>query len=463
MTCLSTCPSGYKYLNATCVQGCPHDFPFSYDYTAKAKYGLNNIFTRIKIEPTCTRSCPDNLYQVNHTCQPFCPDGLYTVDKTCEAACPKLKEFKRHRSISFEKYDVVSDTWNYSWKRETKQAEIVECVTACSHNESIFNSTCIETCPIYTMSVNKSCLSECPEYFLFIIQRTKGVKCSASQKCEGVYRYSECLRECPPGSYQFNSTCVDACPDSTFTVGNSCAASCPEYQRFLLKSERTVTQWRQGWDKKWSKISRRLNAGYLCLEFCPSDKKVHNLTCMDHCPKKSFVNGNECVYECPPESPLEYTDNETWACIRSCDDEYKTFYYNGSCHYSCTAPLIEYDGFCLEKCPPGFLWFNECTRRIDVVIISALILGISIIILAFGRNVVKEYGIVLCESMSYYLTCKTKDKYTIKDRYGKSRNDCQMPETIEIQRCDGIEMDQITNSNSNLIDFEQPLHEETNV
>ncbi|XP_060576116.1 proprotein convertase subtilisin/kexin type 5-like [Ruditapes philippinarum] len=396
MTCVSNCPSGYKYLNATCVYICPNDFPFVYNNSVTEDCDTD-ICVTVTVRLTCTKSCPDSMYKMNQMCLPACPDGLFTVSKTCKIVCPKMLHLKRHTHIPYEKYDLVKSGWSTYWRKQNIQVGIIECVTACRKNEWILNSTCMDTCPNNTFFVNRTCISECPHTFNFIIQRTTVIKCSLYYMCEKLYRYWECLLECPPGTYQFNSTCVYECPHFTFKFGNSCVNECPEAQRFLLQSKRTVSRWIQvGWfQKRLSKVNHTVNAGFICLKSCPPDKKIYNFTCYDQCPAQLFLNGNKCVKECPPENPYKYKGNVQWSCIRYCNDK-ESFFHNGRCTKNCPLPLIGYDGLCTDKCPDGFIWwYEDCSRNTVAVIWFAVTFGIDIILLILGKDILKEYFTVL--------------------------------------------------------------------
>ena len=440
-TCVSACPFGYKYLNATCVHKCSEDLPLLYNYTEKEGCTWNKC-EKVEIKPTCTNNCPDSFYKVNRTCRPVCPDGLYIVNKTCEASCPESKMLKRLKNISIETFNAKSALWQNFWEKGTKQVTATECISSCRPGEWIFNLTCFEACPKNktchqtkcatkyirikqnltecadickdeefinnntcvlncpnnTFVVNKTCASECPHNLSYTIHRTK--KCFDWLRCENIIRYWECVYECPPGTYLLNSTCVNVCPDSTFTFNNSCVDKCPEDHRYHLKIVKHVTNWKESfWNEP--KLTRNENAGFLCIESCPSGKKVFNFTCIEKCPKKSFLNGDECVYECPPENPYKNMQYTQWTCIRSCKDDDK-FYYNGFCRYDCPSPLFGYDGICTEKCPSGFFWWAfDCNKRTDAVLESLMFLGTFLFILACGRKVLKEYFTVLCMCLDH--------------------------------------------------------------
>ncbi|XP_060600624.1 proprotein convertase subtilisin/kexin type 5-like, partial [Ruditapes philippinarum] len=360
-TCLFRCPIDYPYVfNNRCVNRCPNESA----YAVSKHNGLH-----------CSTECPPMMFNYDFTCVEKCPNGTVIDNKMCRSQCSKHRPysciFQNNNPCSVDIHDVAPNQ--------------TMCLEFCPANMFTHDMTCVSTCPNNTVFVNRTCLSECPHNYHFIIQRTIAVKC-----CQELYRNWECLLECPTGTFLFNSTCVYACPNFTFTFGNSCVTECPIDQRLLLQSRKTVTQWKLR-ENGWDSLNGTVDAGFICLKSCPSDKKIYNVTCYDQCPAKLYLNGNECVDKCPPENPYEYKEYTPWTCIRSCKDK-NSFFHDGLCTSNCPEPLIGYDGLCTDKCQDGFIWwYEECSKRTDAVKTSAITFGIGIMLLGLGMNIVKEY------------------------------------------------------------------------
>ena len=318
--CVDECPSDTVLVNISCEKSCPPSVPFLCD-EASEQLCRQNIYEFDNPLRYCVHKCPNKTYVDDNRCTSKCSGKKILFNSTCVDSCPL-----------YQPYVTMTSPYYY----ETKQ---YECVSQCPSTLILENSTCVDTCSenMYALETNKTCIASCPfpEY---------------------VTKHMQCLNHCPNSWYNESGKCVKICTEN-YIYNNTCVEHCPYSHPLLEETAETSNKWH-------------------CRVICPPEWFIENRTCVRECLDKAAFNAT-CVTQCPDSHPYVRVGSHPYLrvkdhldCVEECGKDQITL--NRTCISRTDCTKIIYNNKCLQRCPEGSFWIstnkgNYCIKTIAMV------------------------------------------------------------------------------------------------
>lgn len=364
-TCSEACPETFKTFNGTCVEKCPESHFFIVSVTqGEMCDDYSQHCSAERIVKTCVEMCPDGLFIYKNTCIDFCPKPLFNLDKTCVEACPIVSPISESSSVTVETWAVHGTRFSKTSFKEN----IVKCVSVCPEGKAIYDSKCVDTCPVHLRYIiNNTCVSEtCSERYKYF--SALGIRC---------------FTECPEDLFVINDTCVLQCPDDMFAFGQTCVSECPTTHGFI--HEETIGRNENNCTYPYFRENGYVCANTVihvkkCLRRCPDNKFLYKNRCLEFCSNNSYTFNNTCVETCPMshaftlpaitrtlvwfdlnvEWYLSHVNNSVKICVVDCSEPYLQF--RSECVKSCPSedPFV-FKNVCVDECP-GDKLLDEATK-----------------------------------------------------------------------------------------------------
>ncbi|XP_069107230.1 proprotein convertase subtilisin/kexin type 5-like [Argopecten irradians] len=265
-----------------------------------------------------------------------CPSPLLQVmfKPTCLENCPADIPFEfMSMCLTFCPYGYTEHDNNITCRAEKSDLNFDLCgTTVCSKETPLCYSTqCMSECPNGTFPKGRKCLQSCADALPFVLND------SCVSKCPDDKPYDEngyCVSACTSSYFLYNRKCLSSCPDQTFVYRSTCVENCPP------EAEKSVSVWNKT----------------ICVSDCPSYTVFNGSQCELICPiGQDYLWNGSCVSDCPEIFP--YTHNVTRSfspyqiavCTDSCPSS--TYLEENHCESNCPYILYESNIKCVSSCP----------------------------------------------------------------------------------------------------------------
>ncbi|XP_052780272.1 proprotein convertase subtilisin/kexin type 5-like [Mya arenaria] len=369
--CVAKCD---KFMfNGTCIDTCPDSFPFEKNgscdnYTCESFYYEDKTN---KAHLHCVPRCYNGDVSIGYQCFQACPESAYQYGDICVMSCPP--------EAPVIEVNISSECGGQLWCTTGLRQKI--CRKFCS--KTLLNITgiasCVDVCPPPLLEYKKRCVKTCPPEAP-IINNTFVVN---QQWHYGHVRnvtksFNECVFSCDVRGKPLDKSklfCTSECPSNLpFIISNICSSECNE-----------------------SMLRNNESFGIECVHACPKGKVNVIGHCLDPAScgdENAYAYDGRCVNSCPKDRPFGMNGGNR-SCIADCGKDY--LFSNGTCIYinSCKESMIVFEGQCIEKCPGGYGIFDTCYHMIFFVLWVIVVFGLLIVFIRLGRQIFKEYFIVL--------------------------------------------------------------------
>jgi proprotein convertase subtilisin/kexin type 5 len=187
---------------------------------------------------TCVNLCPSNKHFYKGYCVNACPKGtiLNSSNLNCIDESPAIE--------SCSVIDTISTSTGVC-----TGLKYIGC-TPCRPGRFSYQSNCVNRCPVSTYPNSDNICLNCP---------SNCVQCNSSSNCLA----------CAKGYYSFNGQCMQSttCSPSQFSLGSNCVLNCP----FGTYQDGTV-----------------------CSPLCPAGQAYSKGWCVESCPSGTFNNTYGC-------------------------------------------------------------------------------------------------------------------------------------------------------------------------
>ncbi|XP_060557205.1 proprotein convertase subtilisin/kexin type 5-like isoform X2 [Ruditapes philippinarum] len=370
LNCEINCPNNTVLLDSKCVNMCPLNRRYIINGSCQSAECKTKYRYYHSSGVKCFDKCPTGLFVSNTTCVLQCLDNQYQFNQTCVHSCPSTH-------LINERY-ITSDLFScwYSYSKCTKRVvKVKECRENCPPEKFLYNGVCLNICPKHTLTLANRCVNNCSithqKIEEKIISIYKWVLYSNDnaweQKVEN-HETRECVSHCSERHHlQYRNSCLTSCPDDLpFQVNNVCVEKCPENKLTTLTTK-------------------------VCVDKCASDYGEFNRSCHSNCPQHiKYIFNARCVSECPSSHPVAL-ENDRFVCRKSCGGS--KLFRDGECieSYSCDDPMFEYDGWCLRKCPDGFVWFISCQNTLVAKIAIGILTMLLVVLFHLSRHFLLDF------------------------------------------------------------------------
>ncbi|XP_052779889.1 proprotein convertase subtilisin/kexin type 5-like isoform X2 [Mya arenaria] len=362
--------------NGKCIDTCPDSFPFEKNGSCD-NYTCGSFYYESKTNKAhlhCVPRCNNGDVSIGYQCFQACPESAYQYGDTCVMSCPP--------EAPFIEVNITSECRGESWCRPGLRQK--SCRKFCS--KTVLNITsiasCVDVCPPPLLEYNKRCVQNCPveapfinNTFVVIQQWQYG----SVWKVKNVTKtFNECVFSCDVRGKPLDkskSFCTSECPSNLpFIISNVCSSGCNEA---MLRNNESF--------------------GIECVHECPKGKVNVNNHCLDPAScgdENAYEYDGRCVTSCPKERPFGM-NGVNRSCIADCGKDH--LYSNGTCinKSNCKESMIVFKGQCLEKCPDGYGSFYKCYHVMFFVLFVIGVFGLLTFFIGLGRQIFKEYFIVL--------------------------------------------------------------------
>lgn len=344
--CLIECPFQY-YINIggecnSCdpsCQACSGPSPANCTVCLPTDYqvaGQNN----------CYKSCPSPYVSLGYSCILACPYGYYNNANVCTlcispcTACSNasyclacIVGYTQFSSLPSNNCIANCSSGQYinsSFACSACNANCNQCYgtstncTQCSSTQYLYNSTCVNTCPLYTyLNYNNcyNCHSSC-----YNCTGPGSLEC-ISPKPGYIYKDTQgnWYQKCPSYYDDATKTCLSMCPTKNYPLANlSCVACDPSCIECTGPSSSNCSS---------------------CSNY------LYNGTCYGNCPSYTYSNSSVC-YNCNSTCGTCYGNSNN---CTSCSNSFP-YQYESSCYSVCPSNTLtlQDDEECVDSCPTGY-------------------------------------------------------------------------------------------------------------
>lgn len=163
----------------------------------------------------------------------------------------------------------------------------------------------------------------------------------------------QCVKSCPPKTFQLEVNCLDKCPEGYYISSGQCISFCNQLISQEIYCGPTCAA-----EEKYV-LNRK------CYTACPKPYYAHKSSCLLECPEGWFRLARNCVEACPSfhfanstctnVCPGKYIpDNATKLCHVDDAELHNMVYHENETVRKCPAGYFESDKFCQSQCLDGY-------------------------------------------------------------------------------------------------------------